>query len=92
MENQGVVLIFIFFKLEINLRPHPKKKKENKKVVATAVRITPVFRSSVCQSLVTACFHESNGSNEPGIKIANFYPTEADITSKWGRFLPVVYW
>ena len=84
MEHRGVVLIFIFLKLEINLRPHPKKKKENKKVVATAVRITPVFRSSVCQSLVTACFHE--------FKIANFYPTEADITSKWGKFLTGVSW
>ena len=35
-----------------------------------------------CQSLPTACFHESNCFSELGVKIVNLYATEGGLTSK----------
>ena len=49
------------------------------------------FQQLSRQSSATACFNNSNGSSELSIKIVNFHPTEAGLTSKWGRISPGVY-
>ena len=40
------------------------------------------------QSSATACFNNSNGFSELSIKIFNFHPTDAGLTSKWVRISP----
>ena len=49
------------------------------------------FQQLSRQSSAKACFNSSNGSSELSIKIVNFHPTEAGLTSKWGRISPGVY-
>ena len=48
------------------------------------------FQQLSRQSSATACFNNSNDSSELSVKIVNFHPTEAGLTSKWGRISPGV--
>ena len=48
------------------------------------------FQQLSRQSSATACFNDSNGSSGLSNKIVNFHPTEAGLTSKWGRISPGV--
>ena len=48
------------------------------------------FQQLSRQRSATACFNNSSGSSELSIKIVNFHPTDAGLTSKWGRISPGV--
>ena len=53
--------------------------------------LLPATQQLSRQNSATACFNNSNDSSEPSVKIVNFHPTEAGLTSKWGRISPGVY-